>query len=256
MPVGFGPKNSWIAAADVSARELADALGLGVLEPADWEAGVALAYESSQPGYKGVGVFITPPLKKWTLCVGLTFFDRKKGFAAEISQRLGGREVQHFFTHRVTEAHSWERAIDGKTTRYGLEVGSDGIEIREGELTPEEVACGFTINPPDDEDPPDDDDDQDYWFPDENFIFELAGAWSIDPTLLDTSFPEVGPGWIVRLMPKPAALSEDKEEALQPSAPSEDREDPPQPSAPSVPSMSTAPRRSWFSGIRNAFRRP
>lgn len=201
MPVGFGPKNAWLAVPSVSAMELADALGIAALEPADWSAGVDFAYDRAERG-----VFITPPLRQWTLCVGGPVFVDRKGFAAELSARLGGREVQHFGTHRVSEGHFWERAIGGRTMRYFREY--DGEQQQDGELTQEELACGFKINLSDAELAALDDGDDgwdDYWIANENFVFALAGAWSIDPSMIEEEFPDVGPGFIGRTAPQPSA---------------------------------------------------
>jgi len=193
----FGPKNAWVAAPDIPAADLATALGFSHLEPAEWKAGVDFAYDWKQPSNSGVGVFVTPPLGRWTLCVGTCLFDREKGFAAAISRRLGGREVQYFATHRVTEGHVLERAINGKLTRYFYDCGCDGEHAEEGEPTPGELAAGYKTNPPDDE-LDELDDSFDYWSANEEFVFAVAGAWSVDPTMIHETFPDAGPGFVGR----------------------------------------------------------
>jgi hypothetical protein len=197
MSVPFGPKNAWIAVPDISPEELAAALGFGTLEPAEWEPGVNFCYTTAGRNYRGVGVFVTPPLGRWTLCVGIPLFELKKGFSAALSARLGGREVQYFATHRVSEGHVLERAIAGEMTRYFYYCGGDGEEAQEGEPTPEERAHGFKINPPDGQS----DDDEDYWFADEDFILAVAGAWSVDPSLIGTDIVAPGPGFTGRADP-------------------------------------------------------
>jgi hypothetical protein len=204
MTTGFGPKTAWVAVPSISAEELAAALGIAQLEPADWDFGVALAYERSKSGAANERVFITPPLRGWTLCFGDALFEDRKGFAADLSRRLGGREVQRFATHRVSEEHFWERAIGGKTVRYGRSV--DGELLTEGELTPEESACGFKVNLSDAELAELGDEAwDDYWWPDEDFVLALAGAWSIDPILVEEEFPDAAPGFIGRIVPPPPA---------------------------------------------------
>jgi hypothetical protein len=70
MSVPFGPKNAWVAVPDISPAELAAALGYENLEPAEWEPGVRFCYTTTKHSYDGLGVFVTPPLGRWTLCVG------------------------------------------------------------------------------------------------------------------------------------------------------------------------------------------
>jgi hypothetical protein len=131
--------------------------------------------------------------------VGTCLFDQKRGFTAEISSRLGGREVQYFATHRVSEGHILERAVDGKVTRYFYDCGCDGEHAEEGEPTPGEWAAGYTINPPDDEI----DEEEGPWFPNEEFVFAVAGAWSVDPTMVHETFPDVGSGFVGRAALEP-----------------------------------------------------
>lgn len=59
-------------------------------------------------------------------------------------------------------------------------------------MTPEELACGYTVNPPDDEWT----EDGDYWFADEDYLLCVAGAVSIDPSMIEQDFPDAGPGFI------------------------------------------------------------
>jgi hypothetical protein len=136
--------------------------------------------------------------------VGAPLFEDRKGFPAELSRRLGGREVQHFATYRVSDWHFWERAVGGETTRYCR--WADGELVQEGAPTPGEQACGFKINPSDAELAKLGDDAwDDYRMPDEDFVLDLAGAWSINPYLVEEEFPDAGPGFIGRMAPLPAA---------------------------------------------------
>ncbi len=201
MSVPFGPKTAWVAVPDVSPAELGAALGFETLEPAEWEPGVNFCYSMfGAPAYDGAGVFVTPPLGRWTLCVGQPLFKLERGCTANLSARLGGREVQYFATHRVTEGHVLERAIAGKMIRYFYYCGCDGEEAQEGEPTPEELAHGFKINSPD----PELEEDYDYWFADEAFVFAVAGGWSIDPSMIGTDIFAPGPGFIGRVAAAPA----------------------------------------------------
>jgi hypothetical protein len=197
MSVPFGPKNAWVAVADIAPAELAAALGYPTLEPSDWEAGVDFCYKTVGPKHHGLGVFVTPPIGRWTLCAGWTLIHSQKGFTAALSARLGGREVQFFGTHRVSDAHFLERAIGGVMTRYLSEIDANRQE--EGEPTAEEIDCGYKPDIPLVE--PYDEDD--CWFVDEEFILAVAGAWSVDPSMIGTDVFVDGPGFIGRIVPAP-----------------------------------------------------
>jgi hypothetical protein len=114
----------------------------------------------------------------------------KRSFAADLSSRLAGREVQYFSTHRVSDGHVLARAFAGKMTRYFGHF--DGEEAQEGELTQAELDCGFKINRPAEEF----DEDYDYWFLNEDFIFSVAGKWSVDPSMIGTDIVAPVSGFI------------------------------------------------------------
>lgn len=244
MPIPFGPKTAWIAVADVTPEALAAALGITALEPADWIDGIDLAYEHGDDDW-GVGVFITPALGRWTLAVGQPLFIEREGFAAELSRTLEGREVQHFATHRVADGHIWARAIDGRTVRHVL--AADGEMFETGEPTSEELACGFRRMSAEDE-PADDDD---VWFADEDFVLELAGAWSLNPLSIDDDYTLIGPGHFGR-MSKPAAWRgpDPRWLATRIPVPPPEAEDLVRLAPPPAP-----PQRSWLDALLRGFRK-
>jgi hypothetical protein len=152
------------------------AIGLASAESIDLGEGIPRIY--SRDG----GVLMFPPLDGWTLVAGLdlpVWLDRGTLDTAALSTRLGA-EVQFFATHRVVEAHHWERSIDGRLVRRFRFVGDSGeVEANEGALTDVEfehhldefLAAGFTQRL--------------RLAPDESTVFAVATDWSIDPTRLD-----------------------------------------------------------------------
>jgi len=181
--VGFGFKQAWLALRQPvgDAAEICAALGAKDLGTVDWQQGIDLAYLTDNR------IAITPPLAgasgvSWTLVVGRLFFaDAGMPDIVELSGQLG-TEVQFFATHRMVEAHFWERGVEGRLVRSFRYVGETGEITRwYGEPDATELAIGL---PPafDTEAEPE---DQPNVVVDEDDVMTVAAAWSLDPTQLD-----------------------------------------------------------------------
>jgi hypothetical protein len=92
-------------------------------------------------------------------------------------------EVQYFATHRVTELHRWQRAVDGALVRAFGYVGQTGeVTSWRGEPDPAEREAGLpAVLDPDTT-----------VLVGENDVLRVAGAWSIDPSTL-SGRPAPGP---------------------------------------------------------------
>src|SRR5262245_12008506 len=145
--VGFGAKQAWLAigrnGADVAPDEVMAALGGRDLGAVDWRAGVDLAYLTDDR------IVITPPLagaaaRAWTLVAGRAFFAADGApDVASLSASLDA-DVQYFATHRVAEAHEWERGVGGRLVRAFRYVGERGQVTRwYGEPDATERAVGL-----------------------------------------------------------------------------------------------------------------
>jgi hypothetical protein len=180
--VGFGFKQAWLAVRDpVLVDDIVGALGASDLGAVDWQQGIDLAYLTDNR------LAITPPLADaagvaWTLVVGRLFFaDGGAPDIVELSGRLG-TEVQFFATHRVVEAHFWERAVAGRLIRSFRYVGETGdITQWSGEPDATELAIGLPRSFDTDAEP----EDQPDVVVDEDDVMTIAAAWSLDPTQLD-----------------------------------------------------------------------
>lgn len=176
QPVGFGPKTVWVAVRDRSLDEVASALRLADAERVEWDPGVAVAVEDD------VRVFVTPPVDGWTLAVGAAL-DWSPGEVAEwlatLSRALG--EVQFFGTHRVGDYAAWARAVDGEVRRVFVFTGD---VVEEGTADDAERSLGI---------------DLEERFPGEDDVLAMAGAWSLDPTTLETRESAPGGGLLGRL---------------------------------------------------------
>lgn len=186
-PIPFGYKMAWFAVQTTDARALAGALGPIDIEPIGWQEGIDAAYNASigQPDV----MFLTPPLGNWTLAVGWGD-GRYEEQTQELSARFG--VAQAFATHRVSEAHMWVLARDGMLIRvYSC---ADGMIEREiGSPTEAEEAL-FRGRAPSLEDA--DIEGMDPWNVVEEDVMALAGAWSVNPSLLPGDFQDAGNGFL------------------------------------------------------------
>jgi hypothetical protein len=156
----FGPKIAWLAVRDGSPERVADAIGLSARRPLAWPDGVRAAYEE--------GVFVAPAGEGWVVAAGVGWLGAEPDVAA-LSARLGA-EVQYFATHRVVEAHAWERAVDGRLVRRVRFSGETGELAREGEATAIEIEIGLAASA-----------DEAAEHVDEDTVMRVAGQWSVDP---------------------------------------------------------------------------
>ncbi|GAA3348019.1 hypothetical protein GCM10020358_64900 [Amorphoplanes nipponensis] len=178
--VGFGGKQAWLAVRDGDPARVLEALGLRDLGEVAWRAGLDLAHLTDDR------VAVTPPLPgargtSWVLAAGRyllrpdTVVD-----VVELSARLH-TEVQFFATHRVTETHRWQRAVDGELVRTFGYVGQTGdVTSWHGDPDPAERSAGlpaaFTA-------------EETTVLVGEQDVLRVADGWSIDPSGLDGRAP-------------------------------------------------------------------
>jgi hypothetical protein len=195
----FGYKNAWLAlraaTEDVVRVVVADAIR------AEWGEGIQVAYEWPNNSY-GERVFISPPLDGWVLCVGTAlhvFSDshplRFGGLVRQLATTLD-TEVQYFSTHRVSEVHAWARATPAGLARaFSYADGETVTEV--GLRTEAEAEVGE--------------------FPSEDDVMRVARAWSIDPSALESRFPDAPPGMLGRLIiPLPTPSDSDESTSSSP----------------------------------------
>lgn len=164
--VAFGYKTGWLAVRADAHEQVVTALGLRRTEEVDWADGLTRAYAT--------GVLVTPPVNGWVLVVGTDVLVRPPDIAA--LSRVLDTEVQRFAAHRVSDAYEWGRANSGAMGRQVLTT-VQGTWRAEGEPTEVERRLGLDLAETSD----------DGLWPDEEMVLEVAGAWSIDPQLLDES---------------------------------------------------------------------
>jgi hypothetical protein len=174
--VGFGGKQAWLAVRDGEPEQVLAALGLRDLGPVTWRAGIDLAHLSDDR------VAVTPALPGardtlWVLAVG-RYLLRPDTVVdiVELSARLH-TEVQFFATHRVTESHRWQRAVDGELVRAFGYVGRTGdVTSWHGDPDAAERSVGLPASFTDDETTV---------LVSEKDLLRVADGWSLDPSELD-----------------------------------------------------------------------
>ncbi len=180
--VGFGGKQAWLAVRDGDQATVLGALGLRDLGEVPWRDGIDLAHLTDDR------VAVTPPLpgaggSLWVLAGGRWLL--RPGPVIDVTALSGElkTEVQYFATHRVTELHRWQRAVDGELVRAFGYVGQTGeVTSWHGEPDPAEREAGL----------PGVFDEESTVLVAEKDVLRVADAWSIDPTSL-TGRPATGP---------------------------------------------------------------
>lgn len=234
-PAAFGYRTAWLALRTRDTLAVIDQLGLEDLQRANWNGGLAAAYdERLTEDY----VFVSPPVAGWTFVVGLAlpypagakFADR----CTPLLMALGRRfiEVQYYFTYPVIDFYAWARVIDGKLVR-AFAWGDDGIMWNNGRVTKEERQIGLRLLEPCTADGH----ISTNWkgvaaYPNEDHVVALASRWGMDPTRLDEIEAMPALGFIGRI---PASWR------LQRLSGGEDARELPDPEPPSAPARRGKP---------------
>jgi hypothetical protein len=207
-PVSFGRKNLWIAVPASNSEHVAQVLGLADVQPANWRSGFLAAY-----AHPSSYVFITPPIRGWVLAVGSGIPDPSdpailqnwRSAMAALSQAFG--RAQFFASHRGSSYSAWARYSGGGEER--LFAWADEPIHDLGSPLPEEREVLARLP-----DPVAADEDPDYWSredlrgPDEDDVFGIAAAWSVDPSTFDESAKSTALGLVGKnpsAHPRPAA---------------------------------------------------
>jgi hypothetical protein len=188
---GFGYKTGWLAIRDGDADAILAQLGGEAIGPIGWREGVHRSYDTRD------SVIVTPLLPggdgaSWILVAGWWIAANHDSLDTAALSRALGREVQLFVTHRVVEAHRWERARDGDVLRSFEYIGDQG-EVTRWAGVPDDVERAIGLPATFDRTT----DDVDV-IVNERDVMRVAGAWSVDPSSLDGQ-PAPGPLTIARL---------------------------------------------------------
>lgn len=175
-PVAFGRTMLWLAVRADSPAQVAAALYIQNIAYANWTTGVASAYDH---GMRTGSVFLSPRVDGWVLVAGgLPYPGGAAGdrqlvdLLKHLSRRFG--EVQYFGSHLAARWHAWAKWIDGTPVRAFAHRGDEPEAFWNiGAPTQQECELGLAATTTD-------------HAPDESDVMQLAGAWSIDPTQLES----------------------------------------------------------------------
>jgi hypothetical protein len=181
VPIPFGYNCAWYAMRTNDVSTAISALGLTGVVESPWKQGIDAAYSEK--------IFVIPPFGDWILAVGTNLFFRGHSPARsstpmlnKLSKAFG--EAQYFATHRVVEAHCWALSRNGKLIRGFEYVGDQGeITWDEGPATDAEAALGERV----------------LEHPSEADLMRIAGAWSINPSELESHFTQPSLGHLGNL---------------------------------------------------------
>jgi hypothetical protein len=187
-PHAFGYKMAWLAVRSSDTAAVAEELGLGQMQAANWESGLGTIYDDRLGTYH---VFVSPPVEGWTFVAGLSlpaamgarFVDKLSPLLVKLGQRFG--EVNYHFSYPAIDAFAWARVRDGTLVR-AFGITDEGVVWQEGKVTREEHSLGlkkFELRGV--KHRRGDAGGEILLYPTEAHVLALAGAWGIDPTTLD-----------------------------------------------------------------------
>ncbi|HRK19393.1 MAG TPA: hypothetical protein PK970_10595 [Hyphomicrobiaceae bacterium] len=198
-PIGFGPEMTWLAVKSGDTFEVAAALGVEHLTPANWSTGLGTVHDNELGDGR---VFFTPPVDGWTLVVGRAlpvplgkaFVDKCTPLLATLGRRFP--EAQMFAVHDAIDYVAWARAsrgavergvacsdVDlvwsvGATTAEERALGLKGYELRGVEARVGDAGGRMLLRPT------------------EAHVLALAAKWSLDPMQLDVNRTGVSSGFV------------------------------------------------------------
>ena len=200
-PYAFGYGMSWMAIRTRDTQRVIDSLGLGAVQPANWNTGLGAVYS---PELGTTQMFVSPPVNGWTFVVGQclpqplgkTFTDK----ATPLLLDLGGKfiEVQYYFCTPEIDFLGWARVIDGKIVR-AFAIGDEGVLWNRGKPTKEEMSLGlklFELRGV--RGRRGDAGAEIVLYPTEAHVMHLAGKWSLDPTRVNTQVVDPALGYVGR----------------------------------------------------------
>jgi len=173
----FGYNMGWLAICNAGKTDLINALKFTVIKEISWEAGIDTIYSEG----KDNTVFVTPAVNNWTFVIGLWAMGTGEEdsvhniekFITMLSAQF--EEIQAFATYRVIEYHHWMLAKKGHLVRSFAYLGERAeVLTNEGGLTQAEQSFKW------------DQLEECLWTPDEETVLEIAGAWSINPSDLES----------------------------------------------------------------------
>lgn len=209
-PVPFGYKTNWFAIRTTDTARVIRTLELQDVKDSTWNDGITASYVYDMKRKVSM-IFVTPPVRGWTLvngnllpyperCDNEPACDRRDRFDALFGKLVHEfDEVQYFGTYRVVGFDAWGRARHGAIER--LFAYADGRVLENiGRQTAEEHALGlFDFGGRDAKQAEKYGMERGWGGTDEENTLAVAGKWSVNPGLLDKMGLPAGLGYVGRL---------------------------------------------------------
>jgi hypothetical protein len=189
-PCGFGSDMAWIAVRSTNSMAVLSALGIAQATPANWNSGIGTVYDAKL-GERHV--FVSPPVEGWVFVVsqalphphGRSFVDKCSPLLGQLSEQLG--EVQYFASYTDLDVFAWAKLSGGRFIR-AFGTGDEGVVLQRGRTTREERTLGLTLfELRGVRGRKGDAGGELLMHPTHEHVMRLAGAWSVNPTLLETA---------------------------------------------------------------------
>lgn len=198
-PCAFGPDMAWLAIRAGDPVAVMSALGIESAQASNWNSGLGTIYDSNLGQRR---VFVSAPVDGWIFVVssalphrhGRAFLDKCTPFLTELSERFG--EVQYFAAFPDVDMFAWAKLVSGRFIR-AFAVGDEGVVWDRGRTTREERTLGlrlFELRGV--RGRRGDAGGELLMHPTREHVMRLAGAWSVNPTLLDSSKAAPSRGYV------------------------------------------------------------
>lgn len=198
-PHAFGRDMAWLAIRSEDTAAIGAALGLSRMRPANWGSGVAAIYD---PEISDGLVFITPPIKGWTLVAaeslpipaGESFIDKMTPLLRHLAIEFPA--VQCFASFPIIDVYGWVRFEKGRRSR-AFAVGDGGVIWNNGKISPEERQLGLSfIEIRGIRERHGDLGGELQLYPTEEHVFAIAASWSVNPMAIESLRTPSSVGWI------------------------------------------------------------
>lgn len=197
-PVPFGYRMSWLAVRTSDMRALIGALGMPLVQRANWNTGLGTVYH---PSFGETHIYVTPPVNGWMFVVGLALPQPLgPGFADKTTPlllRLAAifPEVQYYSSCPALDFYAWARFKGGKLLR-AFAINDEGVVWDAGKPTKEEQGLGLRMFEPRKGRRKKDAEAEMPSYPTEAHVLHLASCWSLDPTSLSGAKADLALGVI------------------------------------------------------------
>ncbi|WP_290985912.1 hypothetical protein [Hyphomicrobium sp.] len=198
-PRAFGHDMAWLAIRSDDSSAVAAALGLGRLQPANWSSGIGAIYD---PEISSGLVFISPPVKGWTLVAaeslpvpaGGAFVDKMMPLLRHLASTFPA--VQYFAAFPIIDTYAWARFERGRRVR-AFAVGDGGVIWNAGKPSQDERRLGLSyIEIRGIRERHGDLGGELQLYPTDQHVFAVAGGWSINPMAVELLSATSGVGWV------------------------------------------------------------